>query len=699
MGAQPGLPADQADVRQPRGGGLRLLPAGLRHRRRPGRLGGLQPPQRQGLAAGHPHGRGHGAQPHGHRLPLGHGAPRLVRGPGLQPLPLLQLRGRQPVVERRGRALPRGPLLLPQRRRGGLQAGRPRHRGGALHLPRQRRHQHALERHRPAGLPQSRGSRSGHPDHPARGPQLPGHPLRRGDDPDQEALPAPVVSGAGDRGRHPLEGRPRPDPQRLRPGNARRVLEGGGRPGRAGGSGHPAAGRGLLAARGLLRPHPWHAPGVQQRLHEHAQERAQRRVPQRDQEHPRVQPRDPQALRQLHEQPGRGNRRRPVRQGGQVLRGVHPDDHPPGTADVRPRPDRGLYGEVRHGVPPGLLGRVARRGVGAPARAADLPAGAPPGPVRRGRELPALRPDDPRGGGQRRRVRLLQPDGQRRRRGRGRPGGVPQPLRRHPRLGARLDRRIGTQRPGGGAYAPAALPRRRAGPARGPAGVLPVPGCGERARVPPSLPGAPQSGVVRGARGLPAARVPGFQHRRGQPGRAVRHPGGLPRRARGAEHGRSPARSGAAAPPRPGQSAAQPPAFRAPACPRPDRRPASRGNRTTDPRAPRGTPGPPRGGRASRAGDPGAAGDGTPRRGPRSTLRRGGHPRKRPGGRRGNPRRPGLAHPPEPGGLSGAWAGGSPGGACAPRATPGPGARPGARAPRLGSHLWPGGPAGLGVRP
>jgi hypothetical protein len=43
----------------------------------------------------------------------------------------------------------------PHRRGGGLQARRPRHRRGALHLPRQRRHQHALERHRPARLPAS----------------------------------------------------------------------------------------------------------------------------------------------------------------------------------------------------------------------------------------------------------------------------------------------------------------------------------------------------------------------------------------------------------------------------------------------------------------------------------------------------------------------------------------------------------------
>ena len=43
-------------------------------------------------------------------------------------------------------------------------------------------------------------------------------------------------------------------------------------------------------------------------------------VPPRHQEHARVRPGDPQALRQLHEQPGREDRGRPVRRGRQVLR-------------------------------------------------------------------------------------------------------------------------------------------------------------------------------------------------------------------------------------------------------------------------------------------------------------------------------------------------------------------------------------------
>ena len=66
----------------------------------------------------------------------------------------------------------------------------------ALHLPRQRRHELPVERHRPARLPQGRGPRAGHPDDPRRRPAVPGHPLRRRDGARQEAHPAPVVAAA-----------------------------------------------------------------------------------------------------------------------------------------------------------------------------------------------------------------------------------------------------------------------------------------------------------------------------------------------------------------------------------------------------------------------------------------------------------------------------------------------------------------------
>ena len=78
----------------------------------------------------------------------------------------------------------------------------------------------------------------------------------------------------------------------------------------------------------------------------------QRRLPAGHPEHPRVRPRHPRPVRQLHEQPGRADRRRPVRVRRQVLRGRGADGDPARAAHVRPRPDRGLHREVRDGVPP-----------------------------------------------------------------------------------------------------------------------------------------------------------------------------------------------------------------------------------------------------------------------------------------------------------------------------------------------------------
>ena len=164
---------------------------------------------------------------------------------------------------------------------------------------------------------------------------------------------------------------------RVRRRHAGGVLARGGGPRRGRGARHAAAGRGVLADGGLLRPHARHAPRLQQRLHEHAARRGERQVPQRDQEHARVRSRDPEALRQLHEQPGRADRGRPVRQGRQVLRRLHADGHHARAADVRSRPDRGLRREVRHGIPARLLGRAARRLAGRAPRARDLPAAAP----------------------------------------------------------------------------------------------------------------------------------------------------------------------------------------------------------------------------------------------------------------------------------------------------------------------------------
>ena len=95
---------------------------------------------------------------------------------------------------------------------------------------------------------------------------------------------------------------------RVRRADAGRVLARGRRPGRRRGARHAAARRGVLAARGLLRPDARHAPRLQQRVHAHAPRRGRRRLPQGHQGDARVRPGDPQALRQLHEQPGREDR-------------------------------------------------------------------------------------------------------------------------------------------------------------------------------------------------------------------------------------------------------------------------------------------------------------------------------------------------------------------------------------------------------
>ena len=59
-------------------GRLGLLARRLPDRRRPRRRGGLREPARPGLGARHPARERHGAQPHGHRLALGHRAPGVV---------------------------------------------------------------------------------------------------------------------------------------------------------------------------------------------------------------------------------------------------------------------------------------------------------------------------------------------------------------------------------------------------------------------------------------------------------------------------------------------------------------------------------------------------------------------------------------------------------------------------------------------
>ena len=105
--------------------------------------------------AGHPPGERHGAQPHGHRLPLGHRAPGVVPvGPGAA-VPGLHVQRSGPVA---GRAACRSSSRTTTGTTRDAAVVFKRHDRGTgdepLHLPRQRRHQLPVERHRAARLPQ-----------------------------------------------------------------------------------------------------------------------------------------------------------------------------------------------------------------------------------------------------------------------------------------------------------------------------------------------------------------------------------------------------------------------------------------------------------------------------------------------------------------------------------------------------------------
>ena len=93
---------------------------------------------------------------------------------------------------------------------------------------------------------------------------------------------------------------------------------------------------------GFFRPHPGDAPRLQQRLHAHAQERGQRRVPPKHQKRFGVRARNLEALRQFHEQPRRGNGHCPVRRRRQVFRRLRPHVYTAGLADVWARAGGGL---------------------------------------------------------------------------------------------------------------------------------------------------------------------------------------------------------------------------------------------------------------------------------------------------------------------------------------------------------------------
>ena len=281
VGALEGVRADQADARPGRRGRLGLLARRLRDRR--ATSAARRPTQNlrdRAWTPRHPAGQRHGPQPHGHRFALGHRAPGVVPVARRAALPGLRVHRPGPVGRSAGRDRPRGPLLGRQRRGGRLQALRPGDRRRALRLPRQRRHELPVERHGPAGLPRPGRPRAGHPDDPRRRPAVPDHPLRRRDGPRQEAHPAPVVAGA----RAPAAASRRAPSTRIPKAefdraDAGRVLARGRRPGRRRGPRHAPAGRGVLAARGLLRPDARDAPRLQQRVHAHAPRRGRRRLP------------------------------------------------------------------------------------------------------------------------------------------------------------------------------------------------------------------------------------------------------------------------------------------------------------------------------------------------------------------------------------------------------------------------------------
>ena len=131
VGAQPGERRDQAPLRQSRGGRERVFALRLRDRRGARRLARPRAPAREVRLAGHQPRRRHGAQPYGHRLGLGAREARALHPVRAVSLPRLQVRRRRPFGRRPRRHLARGPLLRPHRRRGRLQAPRPRHRAGS----------------------------------------------------------------------------------------------------------------------------------------------------------------------------------------------------------------------------------------------------------------------------------------------------------------------------------------------------------------------------------------------------------------------------------------------------------------------------------------------------------------------------------------------------------------------------------------
>ena len=232
---------------------------------------------------------------------------------------------------------------------------RPRDRRRALRLPRQRRHELPVERHGPARLPRGRASarRSSR-----RSSTSPGASRSSASTP-RWSSPRSTSSGCGGPepgagGGDPVARRARHAEGRVRRRDARRVLARGRRPGRRRGARTRScwprrSGCSRATSSGRSGMHRVYNSAFMHML----RDEDERGLPAGHQGHPRVRPGDPQALRQLHEQPGREDRGRAVRQGRQVLRRRDAAGDAARAADVRPRPGRGLRREVRDGVPPG----------------------------------------------------------------------------------------------------------------------------------------------------------------------------------------------------------------------------------------------------------------------------------------------------------------------------------------------------------
>ena len=201
----------------------------------------------------------------------------------------------------------------------------------------------------------------------------------------KQALPAPLVPRAGLGRRHTLargqRAAQRASSTRRMPAEFwREVVDRVA----ARGAGHAAPGRSLLDARGLLRPHPGHAPGLQQRLHEHAEDGGQRGLP-ADASSNTLEF-DPEVLKRFVNFMSNPDEQTAVAQfgTGDKYFGVAPMMATlPGLPMFAPRPDRGVPREVRHGVHAGPTGRGARPGARGAPRAGNLPAAQAPEPLRR----------------------------------------------------------------------------------------------------------------------------------------------------------------------------------------------------------------------------------------------------------------------------------------------------------------------------